>query len=34
MTARARKIAEDKVGPYGHLATYLLVNSLLIVMWW
>jgi len=33
LRARARKIAEDKIGFYIHLIIYLAINSLLIVMW-
>jgi hypothetical protein len=34
LRARARKIAEDKLGFYVHFSVYLLVNAMLIFIWW
>ncbi|MDW5562704.1 MAG: 2TM domain-containing protein [Methanomassiliicoccus sp.] len=34
LRSRARKIAEDKIGFYMHLTAYVLVNALLIAIWW
>jgi hypothetical protein len=34
LRARARKIAEDKLGFYVHLSIYLLVNAMLVFIWW
>jgi hypothetical protein len=34
LRARARKAAEDKLGFYVHLVIYLLVNTMLVFIWW
>jgi len=34
LRARARKAAEDKLGFYAHLTAYILVNAMLIFIWW
>jgi hypothetical protein len=34
LRARARRRAEQKVGFHTHLAAYVLVNALLIIIWW
>jgi len=31
---RARKAAEDKLGFYAHFSAYVLVNAMLIALWW
>ncbi len=33
LRARARKIAEDKIGFYIHLVIYLAINTLFIALW-
>ncbi len=30
----ARKRAQDKVGFYTHFAIYVIINSMLIIIWW
>jgi hypothetical protein len=34
LRSRARKIAEDKVGFYVHLTIYIVVNAMLVFIWW
>ncbi len=34
LMALARKRAEDKVGFYRHLSVYIVVNALLVIIWW
>ncbi len=34
LMALARKRAQDKVGFYTHFAIYIVINSMLILIWW
>ncbi len=34
LMALARKRAQDKVGFYTHFAIYVVINSMLILIWW
>jgi hypothetical protein len=34
LRARARKTAEDKMGFYVHLSIYLIINAMLVLIWW
>ncbi len=34
LMALARKRAQDKVGFYTHFAVYIVINAMLILIWW